>query len=62
MFAAFPSAQDLQFDLYYLPFAAISKEIEEIELRDEDMEVGFYDGVQLDLRQVLRSSWCLPFP
>ena len=58
----FHRPQDLQFDLYYLPFAAISKEIEEIELRDEDLEVGFYDGVQLDLSQVLSEQLVFAVP
>ena len=58
----FPRTQDLQFDLYYQPWTGISRKVEEIELRDADMEVGFYDGVQLDLNQVLSEQLVLAIP
>jgi uncharacterized protein len=37
------------FDLFYLPQPHWTNEDDEIELRYEDMEVGYYDGVQLDV-------------
>jgi uncharacterized protein len=58
----FPRPQDLQFDLYYQPWTTISRKVEEIELQDEDMEVGFYDGVQLDLNQVLAEQLVFAIP
>jgi uncharacterized protein len=58
----FPRPQDLQFDLYYRPWTSISRKVEEIELKDEDMDVGFYDGVQLDLNQVLSEQLVFAVP
>ncbi len=37
-----------KFDLFYLPQADWKKD-EEIELKYEDMEVGYYDGIRLDV-------------
>jgi uncharacterized protein len=36
------------FDLFYLPQAEWKKD-EEVELKYEDMEVGYYDGIRLDV-------------
>lgn len=44
----FSSPLDTSFDLLYLPQAGWKKD-EEIELKDEDLEVGYYDGVSLDV-------------
>ena len=38
-----------EFDLSYLPQPKTTREGDEIELKYEDMEVGFYDGVRLDV-------------
>ena len=40
---------DASFDLSYVPQPKVPREGEEIELKYEDMEVGFYDGVRLDV-------------
>ncbi len=42
------SPMDARFDLFYLP-QADWKADEEIELKYEDMEVGYYDGINLDV-------------
>jgi uncharacterized protein len=44
----FLSPLDASFDLLYLPQADWKKD-EEIELKYEDMEVGYYDGISLDV-------------
>jgi uncharacterized protein len=44
----FSSTLDASFDLLYLP-QAVWKKDEEIELKYEDMEVGYYDGISLDV-------------
>lgn len=45
---AFSSPLDAGFDLFYLPQQDWKKD-EEIELKYEDMEVGYYDGIGLDV-------------
>jgi uncharacterized protein len=44
----FSSPLETSFDLFYLPQPAWKKD-EEIELKYEDMEVGYYDGLGLDV-------------
>lgn len=41
------------FDLSYLPQPRVTREGEEFELKYEDMEVGFYDGVRLDVNLIV---------
>ena len=45
---AFSSPLNAGFDLFYLPQQDWKKD-EEIELKYEDMEVGYYDGISLDI-------------
>ncbi len=44
----FSRALDASFDLFYLPQPDWKKD-EEIELKYEEMEVGYYDGIRLDV-------------
>ncbi len=44
----FTSPFSASFDLFYLPQANWKKD-EEVELKYEDMEVGYYDGIGLDV-------------
>lgn len=44
----FSSPFNASFDLFYLPQADWKKD-EEVELKYEDMEVGYYDGISLDV-------------
>jgi uncharacterized protein len=50
------------FDLSYLPQPKVPREGEEIELRYEDMEVGFYDGVRLDVNLMVLEQIELALP
>jgi uncharacterized protein len=58
----FSGNQDLHFDLFYIPASSIDRKQEEIELREEDLEVGFYDGIQLDLNQVVSEQLVFAVP
>jgi uncharacterized protein len=55
---------DQELDLFFLPRAAdpSNDEEEEVELRDHDVVVGYYDGAQLDLGDVLREQVFLSLP
>ena len=57
-----PIEQDL--DLFYLPHAAGASdgEEDEVELKDRDMVVAFYDGEKLDLGEVIREQFFLAVP
>jgi uncharacterized protein len=57
----FSKALSAGFDLQYLPQPK-STGTEEIELRYEDMEVGFYDGVSLDVDLVVLEQIELALP
>ena len=50
------------FDLSYLPQPRVTPEGEEIELKYEDMEVGFYDGVRLDVNLMVLEQIELALP
>ena len=53
---------DNRFDLTYLPQPAGIKESEEIELRYEEMEVAFYDGVRFDVDLMVTEQIELSLP
>jgi len=56
-----PVAQEL--DLFYLPHRPGADEAEDdVELTDRDMVVAYYDGVRLDLGEVLREQLFLALP
>jgi uncharacterized protein len=60
---AFPVNQEL--DLFYLPHAADAasdEEEEEVELKDRDMVVAYYEGGQLDLGDMIREQFFLAAP
>ena len=50
------------FDLFYLPQPQSSSKDEEIELKYEDMAVGYYDGVRLDVDLVALEQIELALP
>lgn len=50
------------FDLSYRPQPKAAREGEEIELKYEDMEVGFYDGVKLDVNLMVLEQIELALP
>jgi uncharacterized protein len=58
----FPIDQEL--DLFYLPHAAdvASEEEEEVELKDRDMVVAYYQGDRLDLGDMIREQFFLAVP
>ncbi len=51
-----------RFELSYLPQPGGVKENDEIELRYEDMDVGFYDGVRLDVDLMVAEQIELSLP
>ena len=51
-----------RFDLYYFPQPESGGPDEEIELRKEDLEVGFYDGLRLDVDLVVLEQIELSLP
>jgi uncharacterized protein len=56
-------AQEL--DLFYLPRTAqrpVEEEEEEVELRDRDLVIGYYEGARLDLGDVVREQLFLALP
>jgi uncharacterized protein len=60
---AFPVDQEL--DLFYLPHAADTaseEEEEEVELKDRDMVVSYYEGDRLDLGDAIREQFFLAAP
>jgi DUF177 domain-containing protein len=52
---------DKDFDLYYRPMSTIGRE-EEIELDDDELEIGFYQGNGLELTDVLKEQVLLDLP
>jgi uncharacterized protein len=54
-------AIDGDFDLIYRP-AAYSPETEEVNLKDAESEVGFYEGDGLELADVIREQVLLSLP
>jgi uncharacterized protein len=53
---------DREFDLIYAPDPAVELGGEEIEIHEEDTEVGFYRGGGLELDDVLREQVLLAMP
>jgi uncharacterized protein len=49
------------FDLYYRPVSELTRE-EEVEIENEDTEIGFYEGDGLELDDVLREQILLALP
>jgi len=49
------------FDLYYRPMSDIARE-EEIEIGDDEAEIGFYEGAGLELEDILREQVLLALP
>jgi uncharacterized protein len=49
------------FDLYYRPDSAIARE-EEVEIGEDEVEIGFYEGGGLELEDVLREQVLLALP
>ena len=50
------------FDLAYLPQPKSVRAGEEIELRDADMEIGFYDGIRFDVDTMVVEQITLALP
>jgi uncharacterized protein len=57
----FSAPLSTSFDLLYLPQQEL-KQDEEIELKYEDMEVGFYDGIRLDVNLMVLEQIELAVP
>jgi uncharacterized protein len=55
-------AIDSDFDLFYRPPITESHPASEIELREGEAEIGFYDGVGLQLNDILREYVILSMP
>lgn len=58
----FAQRLDRKFDLDYVPQPKSAREGEEIELKYEDMEVGFYDGIRLDVNLMVMEQIELALP
>jgi len=56
---AFPL--DGAFDLFYRPVSVIARE-EEVEIGEDEVEIGFYEGGGLELEDVLREQVLLALP
>ena len=54
-------AVEMEFDLFYRPIQTISRD-EEIEIKGEDLDVGFYHGDGLMLEDALREQILLSLP
>ena len=52
---------EVQFDLFYRPIQTISRE-EEVEIRGEELDIGFYHGDGLWLEDTLREQVLLSLP
>src|ERR1035438_1280975 len=52
---------DGAFDLYYRPVSAIARE-EEVEIGEDEVEIGFYEGGGLELEDILREQVLLALP
>ena len=57
--ARFPLDGD--FDLYYRPMSVIARE-EEVEIGEDEVEIGFYVGGGLELEDILREQVLLALP
>ncbi len=58
----FPRHLSVEFDLSYMPQPKKTREGDEIELKYEDMEVGFYDGARLDVNLMVIEQIELALP
>jgi uncharacterized protein len=58
----FSQAVDAQFNLFYLPHPEGIDEEEEIELKYEDLDVGFYDGLKFDVDAMISEQIDLTLP
>jgi uncharacterized protein len=52
---------DAAFDLYYRPMSFIARD-EEVEIRETETEIGFYEGSGLELEDILREQVLLTLP
>jgi len=52
---------DGSFDLYYRPVSFIPRE-EEVEIGEDEVEIGFYEGGGLELEDILREQVLLALP
>ena len=52
---------EMEFDLFYRPIRTISRN-EEVEMKGEDLDIGFYHGDGLWLEEVLREQILLSLP
>jgi len=52
---------DEVFDLYYRPVSVIARE-EEVEIGEDEVEIGFYEGGGLELEDILREQVLLALP
>lgn len=53
---------DSDFDLFYRPDVSTNRPSEEVELREGEAEIGFYDGSGLYLNDILREYVILAMP
>ncbi len=58
----FTQPQSLKFDLFYMPHSTISRDVEELELKYEDLDLGFYDGLYLDTDVLLAEQLVFAVP
>ena len=49
------------FELYYRPVSAIARE-EEVEIGEDEVEIGFYEGGGLEMEDILREQVLLALP
>lgn len=53
---------DTHFTLFYLPHPEVADEEEEIELKYEDLNIGFYDGIRFDVDVMIAEQIDLDIP
>jgi uncharacterized protein len=53
---------DAGFDLFYRPASVIGTDEEEVEIDEGEAEIGFYQGVGLELEDILREQVLLALP
>jgi len=58
----FALSVDTLFTLFYLPHPEVSGEEEEIQLRYEDLDIGFYDGIRFDVDAMIVEQIYLNMP
>lgn len=57
-----PRSVDATYDLHYAPHPRLTSPGEEIELKYEDMEVGFYDGLMFDVDIMVGEQIAMALP